>query len=136
MTIYKYLTPIVGLLMCVCIACSDDDSTREPSFGGIEITPRQDVYHVGDVITCSIAKVADGTGDLRAASYWWYASWWFEDSELRADFEEFDAAGTNTSQPITLTRAGEVTLYFFGRLEYPRWDWRKVEISRTITVLE
>lgn len=133
----KYLTSLVMVILCLCaVACSDDDKSTVPTFSQIKIEPQKDVYHVGDVVTCSIERLSTGSGDLRAASYWWYTSWWFKDSEIRADFEDFDTAGTNTSQPITLTEAGTVTLYFFGRLEYPNWDWQKIEIPLTITVVE
>ena len=95
------------------------------------------MYHVGDVVTCSIVRTSEGSADLREASYWWYASWWFADPELKADFQDFDAeTATCTSAPITLTKPGEVTLYFFGRIEFPNFDWRKVEIGKTITVVE
>lgn len=135
----KYLNFIL-ILMSVLLTASmaacgdDDDKASEPSFSQIVITPEKDVYHVGDVVTCSITKTSPGNGDLRNASYWWYASWWFSDSEQKADFQDFDDNGKSTSQPITLTEAGQVRLYFFGRLEYPHYDWRKVEIGRTITV--
>ena len=133
---YLYLL-LVALLSFGLTACGDDDDKgAEPSFGQIVISPEKDVYHVGDVVTCSITRTSPGTGDLRDASYWWYTSWWFVDSDMKADFQDFDASNVSTSEPITLTVPGQVKLYFFGRLEYPIWDWRKVEIARTITVVE
>ena len=39
-----------------------------------------------------------------------------------------------TSSPIVLTEPGEVKLYFFGKLQYPNWEFYKVEIPITITV--
>lgn len=132
-----------GLLLAALLgaaglaSCSDDDGDiAEPSFSQITITPQKDVYSVGDVITCTITLTSPGSDNLRDASYWWYASWWFADSELTADFQDFDDNGLCTSSTIELTTPGEVTLYFFGRLEYPNWDWRKVEIGRTIKVAE
>lgn len=133
----KLLCLLTILLMpAVFTACEEDADITEPSFSGISIIPEKDVYKVGDVITCSITRTSPGAGDLRKSSYWWYASTWFADPEMKADFEDFGPSDTNTSEPITLTEPGELTLYFFGRLEYPDWDWRKVEISRTIRVTE
>lgn len=135
----KYLSLLLVLLCSVSLwSCSDDDGPQSPTFGQVVISPERDVYHVGDVVTCSIVRTSEGsTADLREASYWWYASWWFSDPELKADFQDFDAeTATCTSAPITLTQPGEVTLYFFGRIEYPNFDWRKVEIGKTITVVE
>ena len=134
----KYLKLLMSLFLCLgTTACGDDDdNASEPAFSRIVITPEQDVYHVGDVVTCSITRTSPGTGDLRDASYWWYASWWFADSEMKADFQDFSDDNTCTSSPITLTTPGSVNIYFFGRLEYPHWDWRKVEIARTLTVVE
>ena len=65
-----------------------------------------------------------------------YASWWFPDPEMKADFQDFDESGVNTSAEITLTEAGEMKIYFFGKLDFPNFDWRKVEIARTVTVAE
>lgn len=133
----KYLTLLMlAIIPLLVTACDDDDKGLEPTFSQIVITPAKDVYKVGDQITCSINRTSPGTGDLRDASYWWYASWWFDDSEMKADFQEFDASDVCTSSTITLTEAGEVTLYFFGRLDYPHYDKRKVEIAKTITVTE
>ena len=130
-----FVLMLLGLSL-VTASCSDDDKSTSPTFGTISITPEKDVYKVGDVITCSIKQLSEGSADLKEASYWWYASWWFSDSEMKADFEDFGEDGVNTSAQITLTQPGEVTLYFFGKLEYPKFDWRKVEIGRTITVAE
>lgn len=127
---------MLAFLPLLMTACDDDDKGYEPSFSEIVISPAKDVYKVGDVITCSINRTSEGTGDLRGADYWWYASWWFDNTEMKADFQEFDAQNVCTSSRITLTEPGQVTLYFFGRLDYPHYDKRKVEIARTITVTE
>ena len=70
--------------------------------------------------------------------YWFYASWWFGNHELTADFQTFaqNEAGkyVATSSPIVLTEPGEVKLYFFGKLQYPNWEFYKIEIPITITV--
>lgn len=131
----------IGLLLVlfsllVCTSCSDDDENYEPAFTSISITPEKDVYHVGDVITCTITETKEASTTLKNATYWWYASWWFSDPNLTADFQSFDDQKTCTSSPITLTKPGEVNLYFFGRLEYPQFDFRKVEITKKIIVQE
>ena len=70
--------------------------------------------------------------------YWFYASWWFENPEMTADFQTFaqNEAGkyVATSSPIVLTEPGEVKLYFFGKLQYPNWEFHKVEIPVIINV--
>lgn len=133
-------TKFIGFLLMALtfslVSCSDDDNDRDPSYSAITITPEKEVYKVGDVITCSITEIKAPSDELKAASYWWYASWWFSNPDLTADFQEFDENRVNTSSEITLTEAGEVTLYFFGRLDYPNFDFRKVEIGKTITVTE
>jgi hypothetical protein len=132
---------LIGLFCVLCIiglgtSCSDDDNNDEPTFTDITITPEKDVYHVGDVVTCKITENSAGSETLKKATYWWYASWWFSDPNMTADFQTFDESKTCSSSAITLTKAGKVTLYFFGRLEYPQFDFRKVEIGKTITVEE
>ncbi len=138
MTKTKHFLSVLMLLgfALTSASCSDDDKPQSPTFGTITVTPEKDVYKVGDVVTCSIKRLSEGSSDLKEASYWWYASWWFAASEMKADFQDFSDDGINTSAQITLTEAGEVTLYFFGKLDYPKFDWRKVEIGRTITVTE
>lgn len=136
---FKTKCIFISLIMC-CVAfasCSDDDNRSvEPTFSGITITPEKDVYRVGDVITCHITCLSQPSPDIKEQSYWWYASWWFPDPEMKADFQDFDESGVNTSAEITLTEAGEMKIYFFGKLDFPNFDWRKVEIARTATVAE
>ena len=131
----RFLLPLVLAIMPILASCSDDEAEL-PSFTSISISPEKDVYKVGDVITCTITETKAAPEGLKASSYWWYASWWFDDSTMTADFQDFDDNKTCTSSEITLTEAGEVTLYFFGRLEYPKYDYRKVEIGRKIKVEE
>lgn len=128
----------IGLLLIFGLAsCSgDDDEVSLPTYSEITISPSQDTYHVGDKITCNINLKGKGSDELKKSSYWWYASWWFSNPNFKADFESFDTAGSCTSAEIELTKAGDVTLYFFGQLQYPKWDYRKVEIGKTIHVAE
>jgi len=134
MTKSKYLTML--LLVAVFLGftgCSDDDEPQMPIFGTISVSPEKDVYQVGDEVVCTITMTSEAGADMKKATYWWYASWWFSNPDLTADFQEF-TDGKCVSTPITLTEAGDVNLYFFGRVEFPNFDWRKVEIAKTITV--
>lgn len=115
-------------------ACSDDDDPGLPGFGEIIVTPEKDVYEVGDQVTCTIRMTSPGGPALKKATYWWYTSWWFQSTDNPVDFQEFNADNECVSSTITLTEAGDVKLLFFGRLEYPKYDWRKVEIAKTIKV--
>lgn len=121
-------------------SCEPESNVVIPTFSDITITPQQSVYTVGDTITCSITRLTEGSEGLLedANQYWFYASWWFGNHELTADFQTFaqNEAGkyVATSSPIVLTEPGEVTLYFFGKLQYPNWEFYKVEIPITITV--
>ena len=139
MTQFK-ITRFAGLLLLILgcspwLSCSDDeDDTRLPSFDEMTITPAQDVYHVGDRITCSIRMTSPASSNLKKATWWFYASWMFAGDE-DVDFQESEN-NVFTSSTITLTKAGNQTLYFFGRCEYPKFDFRKVEIAKTIKVVE
>ncbi len=130
---------ILVLIAVVSLACNKPTTAvTVPTFSDITVTPAQDTYHVGDTVTCSIRRLTLGSDNLQSDQYWFYASWWFSDPELTADFQEFaDVEGVEqaTSSPIVLTEAGEVRLYFFGKLEYPCWEFRKVEIPVTLNVV-
>ena len=136
---------IKSILLMVIMAstlasCEPKSTVVLPTFSNITISPQQDVYKVGDTITCTIERLTTGSNDLfeDANQYWFYASWWFGNHELTADFQTFaqNEAGkyVATSSPIVLTEPGEVKLYFFGKLQYPNWEFYKVEIPITITV--
>ena len=121
-------------------SCEPKSTVVLPTFSNITISPQQDAYRVGDTITCSIERLTTGSEELFEDDnqYWFYASWWFENPEMTADFQTFaqNEAGkyVATSSPIVLTEPGEVKLYFFGKLQYPNWEFYKVEIPITITV--
>lgn len=131
----KFLMSFIVFSIFAFCSCSDDDDVVLPSYSNITITPSKDVYEVGDVITCSITQKTPGGKDLLETSYWWYTSWWFSDPNFTADFQEFEDEICSSSE-IVLTEAGDVTLYFFGQLKYPKWNWKKVEIPLKIKVKE
>ncbi len=121
-------------------SCEPRSTVVLPTFSNITISPQQDAYRVGDTITCSIERLTTGSEELFEDDnqYWFYASWWFENPEMTADFQTFaqNEAGkyVATSSPIVLTEPGEVKLYFFGKLQYPNWEFHKVEIPVIINV--
>ena len=136
MTKAKYLTMLLMVAVILGFTgCSDDDEPQMPQFGAITISPEKDVYQVGDEVVCTITMTSEAGPEMKKATWWWYASWWFSNPELTADFSEFND-GKCVSSPITLTEAGDVNLYFFGRVEFPNFDWRKVEIAKTVKVAE
>ena len=132
------------LLMLITVltlaSCEPKSAVVLPTFSNITISPQHDVYKVGDTITCTIERLTDGSDNLfeDANQYWFYASWWFTNPDLTADFQLFEEneAGKSiaTSSPIILSEPGEVKLYFFGKLQYPNWEFHKIEIPVTIHV--
>lgn len=136
---------IKSILLMVIMAstlasCEPKSAVVIPTFSNITISPQLDTYAVGDTITCSIERLTTGSEELFEDDnqYWFYASWWFGNHELTADFQTFaqNEAGkyVATSSPIVLTEPGEVKLYFFGKLQYPNWEFYKVEIPVIINV--
>lgn len=121
------------------VSCKPELTVIEPTYSPIKLTPDKEVYEVGDTVICSIALQTFGSDNLQASTYWFYASWWFADPLMTADFQEFvtvEGRDVCTSSPIVLTQAGDVKIYFFGRLEYPEWDFRKKEIPVNLKVIE
>ena len=134
-------TILLMVIMALTLAsCEPKSAVVIPTFSNITISPQQDAYRVGDTITCSIERLTTGSEELFEDDnqYWFYASWWFENPEMTADFQTFaqNEAGkyVATSSPIVLTEPGEVKLYFFGKLQYPNWEFHKVEIPVIINV--
>jgi len=134
-------------LLLLLPSCKQESSVTLPEYSEISISPQKDVYEVGDVVRCSITMLNTGSNNLQKATYWFYANWWFTDPEMTADFQEFvtnPQTGTMvaTSSEIVLTAPavqkttdnGHADLCFYGRLEYPNWDFRKVEIRVPIVV--
>ncbi len=137
--IYLALCSMAICTMMLLSSCEEQSDVTMPTYSGITVVPQQDVYHVGDKVTCSITRLTEGSANLRKSTYWFYASWWFTNPDLTADFQEFqevDGALVATSSEIELLQTGEQKLYFFARLEYPAWDFRKIEIPVTINVVE
>ena len=115
-------------------SCEEKDDRGIPGFSEITVSPEKDGYEVGDQVTCTIRMTSPAGPTLKKSTYWWYTSWWFQSTENSVDFQEFEENGQCVSSTITLTEPGDVKLYFFGRLEYPNYDWEKIEISKTIKV--
>ncbi|MGN1247893.1 MAG: hypothetical protein ACI4UO_04820 [Paludibacteraceae bacterium] len=126
---------LIWLCPVLLLSCEEQQpQVTLPTYSAISISPQKEVYHVGDTVVCRISMQDTGSDNLQKATYWWYAGWWFADATMTADFQSFDEAGVCVSAPIELTEAGEQKLYFFARLEYPSWDFRKVEIPITIQI--
>ena len=137
--------PLIALSLAVLLvsalfsSCQHEDAVTLPEYSAIVLTPQQDVYHVGDKVVCEIRRLSEGSQNLRKATYWFYAGWWFTNPDMTADFQDFqeiEGGYVARSSEIELTKTGEQKLYFFVRLEYPSWDFRKIEIPLTINVVE
>ena len=125
------------LLLPAFVACKKEQQRELPKFSEITLSPSKAVYALGDTVQASITMLSPGDPSLKKATYWFYTSWWGSDPEKTADFCTPDTiAGTIcfTSGKIALTQAGEVRIYFWGRLEYPNWDFQPVQIPVTLNV--
>ena len=114
---------LVPVLFC---ACTDKTGVTLPTFSA-----------VGDQVECSVTMLTPGDASLKQATYWFYTSWWGSDPNMTADFcqpDTVDGVISFTSSPITLTEKGEVRIYFWGRLEYPNWDFQPIQIPVTLHV--
>lgn len=139
---------VVLTLSLLLPSCKKKDSVTLPTYSEISISPQKEVYTEGDVVRCCIKQLSDGSTNLQKATYWFYANWWFTDPEMTADFQEFvideeTGEAIAISSEITLDKGavtktsenGHADLCFYGRLEYPNWDFRKVEIRVPIRVI-
>ena len=125
---------LVPVLFC---ACTDKTGVTLPTFSKITVTPEQATYAVGDQVECSVTMRTPGDASLKQATYWFYTSWWGSDPDMTANFcqpDTVDGVISFTSSPITLTEKGEVRIYFWGRLEYPNWDFQPIQIPVTLKV--
>lgn len=147
----KFLSLWIGMLTLLLLlpSCKQKDAVALPNYSVISISPQKEVYEVGEKVRCSITMQNTGSSNLQKATYWFYANWWFTDPELTADFQEFvtnpetgEMVATSNEIELTLPAAqktkdnGHAELCFYGRLEYPNWDFRKVEIRVPICVTE
>ena len=73
-------------------SCEPKSAVVLPTFSNITISPQQDVYKVGDTITCTIERLTTGSNDLfeDANQYSFYASWRFTNPDLTADCQLFE----------------------------------------------
>ncbi|MBQ6977813.1 MAG: hypothetical protein IJQ18_04205 [Paludibacteraceae bacterium] len=125
------------LLLPAFVACKKEQQRELPKFSEITLSPSKAVYALGDTVQASITMLSPGDLSLKKATYWFYTSWWGSDPEKTADFCTPDTiAGTIcfSSGKISLTQAGEVRIYFWGRLEYPDWDFQPIQIPVTLNV--
>ena len=128
---------ILILSVLALSACTDKTSVSLPTFSAISVIPEQAVYHVGDSVICTIDMLTPGDASLKAATYWFYTSWWGSDPNLTADLqtpETIDGITRFQSSKIELAKAGDVRIYFWGRLEYPNWDFQPIQIPVSLKV--
>ena len=128
---------LLMLLVPAFIACTREQKRTLPTFSTITLTPAKEVYTLGDSVQASITMLTPGDASLKEAKYWFYTSWWGSDPNMTADFctpDTVDGIVSFTSSKIALTKAGEVRIYFWGRLEYPNWNFQPVQIPVTIHV--
>ena len=122
------LLPALSLL-----SCTTKQEIVLPVFSQITLMPEQDVYHVGDSVVATITLLSAGSENLRESSYWFATSWWR--GKTSVDFQspqEVDGKQVFTSQKIGIDEAGEQRIYFWGRLEYPNWDFQPLTVEITI----
>lgn len=125
------------LLSALLIGCAGKKSVTLPTYSDITVTPAKSTYVLGDSVVCSITMLTPGDASLKKSTYWFYTSWWGSDPNLTADFcqpDTVDGVITFTSSKIALTEKGDVRIYFWGRLEYPNWDFQPIQISTTLNV--
>ena len=125
------------ILSALLIGCAGKASVTLPTFSDITLTPAKSTYVLGDSVVCSITMLTPGDASLKKSTYWFYTSWWGSDPNLMADFcqpDTVDGVITFTSSKIALTEKGDVRIYFWGRLEYPNWDFQPIQISTTLNV--
>ena len=118
--IYLALCSMAICTMMLLSSCEEQSDVTLPTYSSITVTPQQDVYHVGDKVTCSITRLTDGSNNLRNSTYWFYASWWFSNPDLTADFQEFqetEGGFVATSSEIELLQPGHSPFAPFFLLE-------------------
>ena len=118
-------------------ACTAEKARELPTFSAITVSPQKATYTLGDSVQCTITMLTSGDPALKQATYWFYTSWWGADPNLTADFcspDTVDGTISFTSSKIALSQSGEVRIYFWGRLEYPNWDYQPIQIPVTLHV--
>ncbi len=129
---------IFPLLSLLFIGCNNSGSDVElPTFSEISLSPQQETYHIGDSVVATISMLTPGSESLKQSTYWFATSWW--KGKTQVDFQtpvETEGKQVFTSGKIGLDEAGEHRIYFWGRLEYPNWDYQPVTTEITINVVE
>ena len=132
---YKFVTLIVVALM---LSCNNQESdVTLPIFSAITISPQQEIYHVGDSVTATITMLTPGSESLKQSTYWFATSWWR--GQTGVDFQtpqEVEGMQVFTSSKIGLDEAGDHRIYFWGRLEYPNWDFQPVTLNVSLKIEE
>lgn len=125
------------LLSAILVGCNHEKGVTLPEFSNIVVTPEKAVYALGDTVQASIIMLNSGEPAPKKSTYWFYTSWWGSDPNMTADFCDPDTLNGTisfTSSKIVLTQSGEVRIYFWGRLEYPNWNFQPIQIPVTLNV--
>ncbi len=134
------LNKYIALLVCslLLLSCNNESSNVTlPTFSAISLSPQQDVYHVGDSVVATITMLTPGSESLKQSTYWFATSWWRGSTPV--DFQspqEQEGQQVFTSNKIGLDEAGEQRISFWGRLEYPNWDFQPITVDVKIKVEE
>ncbi len=117
--------------------CSSDiDNLAKPKFSEITISPVQDVYHVGEMITLTVKQLTETPTEIKAETAWFY----YPDGESQDERILFVNRTVDTgefiSSEITLKSAGTIQLVFYTQYDYPKYKYDGVTLYKTITVVE
>lgn len=117
--------------------CSSDvDDLAKPTFSEITISPVQDVYHVGDMITLTVRQLTDTPTEIKTGTAWFfYPDEVSQDDRILFVNRTVDT-GEYVSPFITLRSAGTVQLAFYTQYDYPKYKYDGVTLYKTITVVE
>jgi len=125
---------VLSLPLLFFASCNNGGSdVTLPTFTEITLSPEQAVYHVGDSVTATITMLTAGSETLKQSTYWFATSWWR--GKTQVDFQtpqEVEGKQVFTSHKIGIDEAGEQRISFWGRLEYPNWDFQPVTVEKTI----
>ncbi len=134
-----YRLSVIALTLALTstlFSCSSDDDLAKPNFSEITVSPVQDVYHVGDMITLTVKQLSDTPSEIKTETAWFF----YPDGASQDDRILFVPRTSDTSEfvssVITLRSAGTVQLAFYTQYDYPKYKYDGVTLYKTITVVE
>lgn len=134
---YRAIVIVLMLLVtCSLFNCSSDEVLAKPKFSTLTISPAQEIYHVGDVITLSTKQLTSTPSEIKAQKVWFF----YPDGESQTDRILFVVNPQNTtefvSSQITLRLAGTVQLAFYTQYDYPKYKYDGVTLYKTINIVD